>query len=311
MLCALCSQFLLTYMAAGSINALINPSLEGLVKIGKTTRDPTDRVRELSASTAAPTPFVLAYDVYVKDCAAAEAYLHALLERRGYRVSDNREFFNAPLKEVIKTMLEVERPSEAEPPMPTPARAKSPREWDDILDEAQAYYHGEGETIEDKREAFKLFTQAARMGVPDAFYALGIMYRDGEGCEQSTKEALEQFKKGVGNGSDECHAEMALLFRREGHVENARKCWAKYFRSDSFAGGLSGHEAAYGHAYITEALGADMELDHQETLRRYADQIIGLADAAILEAEPDARSPLKRRRRLIKRVRGRGSFLTL
>ena len=52
-------------MAAGYIYALINPSLEGLVKIGKTTRDPTDRVRELSSSTAAPTPFVLAFDVYV------------------------------------------------------------------------------------------------------------------------------------------------------------------------------------------------------------------------------------------------------
>ncbi len=89
----------------GYIYALINPSLEGLVKIGKTTRDPTDRVRELSSSTAAPTPFVLACDVYVEDCTEAEAYLQPLLERRGYRVYENREFFYCPLKVVIQTLL--------------------------------------------------------------------------------------------------------------------------------------------------------------------------------------------------------------
>ena len=294
-----------TMANAGYIYALINPSLEGLVKIGKTTRDPTDRVRELSSSTAAPTPFVLAFDVYVEDCTAAEAYLHTLLQRRGYRVSENREFFNAPLKEVIKMMLEVE--GSPAPPAATPTRDKPQGGWDDILDEAQAFYHGEGETIEDKRQAFKLFTQAARLGAPDAFYALGIMYRDGEGCDQDTNEGLEQFKKGVAHGSDECHAEMALLFTGQRHFDNARKCWAKYFRSDGFAGGLNGHEAAYGHAYMTEALDANVPIEHRDVLQRYANQIVGLADATIREAQPDAKSALRRRRRLIKKnLRKRG-----
>ena len=293
---------------AGYIYALINPSLEGLVKIGKTTRDPTDRAKELSSSTAAPTPFVLAFDVYVEDCSEAEVYLHTLLQRRGYRVSENREFFNAPLKEIIKAMLEVEG-SSAGPPPRTPTREKPRGGWEDILDEAQAYYHGEGETIEDKKQAFKLFTQAARLGAPDAFYALGIMYRDGEGCDQDVQEALEQFKKGVASGSDECHAEMALLFMREKHIENARKCWAKYFRSDSFAGGLNGHEAAYGLAYMTEALEGALPIDHRDELQGYADQIVGLADATISEAEPDAKPALKRRRRLIKRHLGVRAWL--
>ena len=298
---------------SGYIYALINSSLEGLVKVGKTTRNPTERVKELSSSTAAPTPFVLAFDVYVDDCSAAEAYLHTLLERRGYRVSENREFFNAPLKEVIKAMLEVEgtrTPSQDKPDRPATASAPTSStggpvaEWEDILEEAHAYYHGEGDTIEDKKESLKLFKQAARLEAPDAFYALGIMCRDGEGCERNTEEALEHFKTGVAKGSDECHAEMALLFLEQGHLENARKCWVKYFHSDGFAGGSSGHEAAYGHAYVTKTLDLEMSLDHREALGPYASQIIAIADDAIGEADADARPRLQRQRRLIKRFLG-------
>ncbi len=270
-------------------------------------------MKELSSSTAAPTPFVLAFDVYVDDCSAAEAYLHTLLGRRGYRVSENREFFNAPLKEVIRAMLDVEAtrtPSKDKPdrrataPAATPSTGGPVAEWQDILEEAHAYYHGEGDTIEDKKEALKLFKQAARLEAPDAFYALGIMCRDGEGCEKNTEAALEHFKTGVAKGSDECHAEMALLFLDKGHLENARKCWVKYFGSAGFAGGLSRHEAAYGHAYVTKTLNLGMPLDHREALEPYATQIIAIVDDAIREADADARPRLQRQRRLIKRHLG-------
>jgi TPR repeat protein len=292
---------------AGYIYALINPSLGGLVKVGKTRRDPTERVKELSSSTAAPTPFVLAFDVYVDNCSAAESHLHTLLGRRGYRVSENREFFNAPLKEVIKAMLAVEGsplPARATPDRPAPPQTKPGPEAEAILEEAQAYYHGEGETIEDKKEALKLFKQATRLGAPDAFYALGIMYRDGEGCDRNTDEALEYLKTGVAKGSDECHAEMALLFLQEGHNENARKCWAKYFRSDGFDQGLSGHEAAYGHAYIVNALENDTPVEHQEALRRYDEQILAIVDDAVRDGDGETKPLLKRQRRRIKKHLG-------
>ena len=150
----------------------------------------------------------------------------------------------------------------------------------------------------------KLFKQAARLGAPDAFYALGIMYRDGEGCEQNVDEALEYLKTGVAKGSDECHAEMALLFTQQGHLENARKCWTKYFRSDSFLEGANGHEAAYGHAYITWALDHDVPLEHREALRRYAQQIVAMATDALREADAEAKPLLQRRRRQTKRFLG-------
>ncbi len=57
---------------SGYIYILINPSMVGLVKIGKTTRDHKDRVNELSSATGVPTPFILIYQEYFDDCSTAE-----------------------------------------------------------------------------------------------------------------------------------------------------------------------------------------------------------------------------------------------
>ena len=91
----------------GYIYALINPSLEGLVKVGKTTGTPELRAKELSAATGVPAPFIVAFEVYTEDCDKAETFVHTALELKGYRLSDNKEFFRAPLKEVVRLMSEV------------------------------------------------------------------------------------------------------------------------------------------------------------------------------------------------------------
>ena len=93
----------------GHLYLAVNPSMEGLVKIGKTTRSPKERTQSLSAATGVPTPFILVFDVVVNDCLAAEEYVHQELENRGYRVSQRREFFRVPTAEAIKLMLEAER----------------------------------------------------------------------------------------------------------------------------------------------------------------------------------------------------------
>ena len=74
---------------AGYVYALINPSMEGLVKVGRTTRDPRDRAQELSLATGVPTPFLLAFFRFFSDSRQGEQYVHALLERQGYRVTAN------------------------------------------------------------------------------------------------------------------------------------------------------------------------------------------------------------------------------
>ena len=93
--------------SAGYIYLLINYSMPGLVKVGRTARAPVERLDELSSATGVPTPFTLVYDVLVPDCALAERAIHDALTARGYRTSQNREFFRAPIYEVVRLMIQV------------------------------------------------------------------------------------------------------------------------------------------------------------------------------------------------------------
>ena len=91
-------------MSSGSVYVLANSSMPGLVKVGRTTRDPKERAAELSSATGLPTPFIVVYDHHFDDCTAAEQFAHAYLEGAGYRLSANREFFSAPTSEVVKAL---------------------------------------------------------------------------------------------------------------------------------------------------------------------------------------------------------------
>lgn len=87
----------------GFLYVMINSSMPGIVKIGKTTRAAEDRAKELGSATGVPTPFVLVYDVKVDDCHEAEKKVHALLSH--CRVADNREFFRIPVKDAINVLM--------------------------------------------------------------------------------------------------------------------------------------------------------------------------------------------------------------
>jgi hypothetical protein len=93
----------------GYIYILSNPSFGNLFKVGMTTRDPIERAQELSNLTAVPTPFKVEYSVYVEDCSVTEALTHKFLQERGYRVSENREFFNASLKEIKRVISKLNK----------------------------------------------------------------------------------------------------------------------------------------------------------------------------------------------------------
>lgn len=92
-------------MSDGFLYVLINASMPGVVKVGKTERDPESRAKELSGVTGVPTPFVVVYQEFFDDCSAAEEFVHALLEEGGYRVATNREFFSAPPKVAIQAVV--------------------------------------------------------------------------------------------------------------------------------------------------------------------------------------------------------------
>lgn len=91
---------------AGYIYVLENISIENMVKIGKTTRKPEERAKELS-STGVPTPFTVAYSCYVMDCSETERLIHKYLESKGQRVSTKREFFNISTAQAISAIQSV------------------------------------------------------------------------------------------------------------------------------------------------------------------------------------------------------------
>ena len=102
---------------SGWIYALTNRSLNGLYKVGMTSKTPEDRAAELSAATASPTPFFVVYAKETDDIRTAENDVHNILS--DFRVSDNREFFKTSLFEVVKAIDYVCGGfSELDPPTP-------------------------------------------------------------------------------------------------------------------------------------------------------------------------------------------------
>ena len=89
-------------MKAEYIYALQNKSF-GVhhIKIGKTTREPDLRAREIY-STGVPEPFDIAFACQVADCGVAEKKIHEIL--KAYRSNRNREFFIISI-EVVKRLI--------------------------------------------------------------------------------------------------------------------------------------------------------------------------------------------------------------
>jgi len=91
---------------SGYLYLLANPAMPGLVKIGWTSRQPDERVSELTSATGVPSPFILVYDLFVQDAQQAESWLHARLSERGLRASENREFFTVSPSDAVELMME-------------------------------------------------------------------------------------------------------------------------------------------------------------------------------------------------------------
>ena len=138
---------------AGYVYVLINPSLNGIVKIGKTQNNPDERAKELSSATGVPTPFFVAYSSYFKDSNAAETFVHTLLANK--RLAENREFFQVSVQKAIRAVLEAETNLGVMPKPTTNDDLKSGENstkplssWKDVFRSANAHFYDVGDTIE-------------------------------------------------------------------------------------------------------------------------------------------------------------------
>lgn len=89
----------------GHIYVLSNPAMPGLLKIGYTEGTAEIRATELSAPTAVPLPFEVAFEYLVEDPKQFERLVHQRLEK--YRISSNREFFRVELNTVQEVIYRV------------------------------------------------------------------------------------------------------------------------------------------------------------------------------------------------------------
>lgn len=88
-------------MNPGYVYILINESMPGLLKIGKTRRDSRSRARELY-KTGVPTPYQVAFELFCDDYERTESKIHD--ELSDFRVNNNREFFRYPLDKAINLL---------------------------------------------------------------------------------------------------------------------------------------------------------------------------------------------------------------
>ena len=222
-------------MAAGYIYILINPSMPGLAKVGKTTRDPTDRVAELSSATGVPSPFMLVYQHPVSDCDVAESLVHAELERNGFRTNSSREFFNAPIHVITAIVINIanqipqcdhpEQPAESEE-----TKAEDPMAVANSLYEmAEAYFRGTNTTIKNEKKALAYYEQAAASGHADAASAAGNRYHHGIGTNKDYEKALEYYTRAIHLGKWWVQADIAELFENAEQKEAAQDHWVEFF----------------------------------------------------------------------------------
>lgn len=237
----------------GFLYVLANSAMPGVVKVGKTTRSPAERAVELSGATGLPTPFIVVYEQLFEDCHAAERFVHVYLERNGYRIADNREFFNAPANLVVKAISLAPgalngalpgAPAQTQTDDLLPARESDELDglsltsedvptypWTAVLAEAEAHYYGLDDYIEDYAEAMRLFRQAAQLGSLSAYGFIGQMYQLGEGVREDHAKSLEFYKEGARKGSVGCYWRMGFLFILDGNLANAEKCFSLFLKN--------------------------------------------------------------------------------
>lgn len=90
----------------GFVYVMTNKGLRsGLVKIGKSIKDPTEERQYELHTTGVPEPFEVAYYAFVSDFSAVEARCHKLLDNK--RPNPNREFFEVSVEDAITTIRKI------------------------------------------------------------------------------------------------------------------------------------------------------------------------------------------------------------
>ena len=226
---------------------LINQSMPGLVKIGRTDRNPEDRAKELS-STGVPSPFMVAYEHLVIDSRSAEAVIHAFLSSQGHRPSANREFFNIPLKLAISIVSKIcqEFENSEFPTGGIQNRSDDPsRAADDFYNAGLDFYHGYGNAIQSYPKALESLELSYKLGNLAAADCLSNIYLWGLSGRSSPEKALELLHEAASRGEVILYLKLAEIYLgverdpefekdtlKLKNIDNAVKCYERYFSNE-------------------------------------------------------------------------------
>jgi len=205
----------------GYVYAMVNPSMPGLVKVGKTKRNPEERAKELSSVTSIPMKFIVIYKAEVNDCDAGEAYVHQLLSSKSKRVNEHREFFEVKPEEAVRAILDYQQQEEA---FGQSCERESEQElpsdmsrFEEELDLGDKFQYGEDGFTKDFFQARKHYKNALELAtvrldaVERGYEHLWGLYDSGK----HPKEALEDFMDGAAICST-CKYRLAEYFADEG-----------------------------------------------------------------------------------------------
>lgn len=227
--------------------------MEDYIKVGKTKKNPKERAQELSSATGVPSKFMVAYYEYFNDCTKAENYIHNLLEEKGYRAFENKEFFEAPLSEAIKIISHVNEKLSTNRNNEFLFDAyddvgKDDNELliDNLLEEANEYIFGKGDKFKDRAKAMNLLKKASKLGSAEANVSIGILYENGDqedGIKKDIKSALSYYQEAIKKGLYENYIKIAEMFIKNRQVKNAEKAIRLYintvisniFKSDNYS----------------------------------------------------------------------------
>ena len=223
-------------MSQGFIYILINPSIPGLAKVGKTTRSTQERVSELSSATGIPSPFIVVYEHPVEDCHAVEKWVHSELERRGFRAANNREFFTAPIHEIVNLIVLGKDVKNSENILNL--QKLNPDEDEDFSEElaelADKYSRGSGDILRDSAKALQLYEQAAKLGNSYAANRAAELLIDGaSNIKSNPPAALEYLKMAISiNPSVEWknNGKIAKIYSELGQSLSAIKYWKEFIK---------------------------------------------------------------------------------
>ena len=253
----------------GYIYILINPSIKGLIKVGKTTRDTDERVKELSSSTSIPTPFIVVYEMAVRNCSEAEKYVHSRLEVDGFRVNDNREFFDATITDTINIFMEyknIEDNNHIVKENLNIERYSAP--FQEIEQEADNYYLGREDFLQNYKLALTIYKKSIKLGSRTAPGKVGKMYKLGEGCKRSIETAISYFTTGVQRGDNKCYCYMMEVYLETNHIRNFLKCWVKANTLQEYV------PISLIDEYLHKMIILDLSVENRELLYEIKDELI-------------------------------------